>query len=59
MSSRENPESVWDDNYKGVWHLGERPSDPSPQFEDRTSNNNDGTAFGGMVSGDQMDQAEH
>ncbi|MFW9784910.1 MAG: DUF2341 domain-containing protein, partial [Candidatus Heimdallarchaeota archaeon] len=54
MSPRENPEGVWDNNHEGVWHLSESPSDPAPQFQDRTSNNNDGTAYGGMTSSDQV-----
>ncbi|MFX0209631.1 MAG: DUF2341 domain-containing protein, partial [Candidatus Hodarchaeota archaeon] len=54
MSSRENSEGVWNSNHEGVWHLSENPSVPSPQFQDRTSNNNDGTAYGGMTSGDQI-----
>ncbi|MFX1469027.1 MAG: DUF2341 domain-containing protein, partial [Promethearchaeota archaeon] len=54
MSARENPEGVWNSNYEGVWHLSESPSDPSPQFQDRTLNNNDGTAYGGMSSEDQV-----
>ncbi|MFW9895740.1 MAG: DUF2341 domain-containing protein, partial [Candidatus Thorarchaeota archaeon] len=54
MGSRETPEKVWDSNYEGVWHLSEDPSDPSPQFEDKTSNNHDGTAYGNMTSEDQV-----
>ncbi|MFX0040373.1 MAG: DUF2341 domain-containing protein, partial [Candidatus Heimdallarchaeota archaeon] len=54
MSPRENPEGVWGSNYKGVWHLNENPSDPSPQFQDNTLNNYDGTAYGGMNSEDQV-----
>ncbi|MFW9829709.1 MAG: DUF2341 domain-containing protein, partial [Candidatus Thorarchaeota archaeon] len=54
MSPRENPEGVWNNNYEGIWHLSEDPSDPSPQFEDKTSNNNDGTAEVSMTSGDQI-----
>jgi hypothetical protein len=40
MGSRENPEGVWDGNYKGVWHLDE--SGTGTRF-DTTSNGNDGT----------------
>ncbi|MFX1431593.1 MAG: DUF2341 domain-containing protein, partial [Promethearchaeota archaeon] len=43
MGSQENPENVWDPNFKGVWHLSEDPSDPSPQMKDSTSNYNHGT----------------
>ncbi|MFW9784990.1 MAG: DUF2341 domain-containing protein, partial [Candidatus Heimdallarchaeota archaeon] len=44
MGPRENPTDVWNSNYKGVWHLNEDPTDPTPQFLDSTVNNNDGTA---------------
>ncbi|MFX1291924.1 MAG: DUF2341 domain-containing protein [Promethearchaeota archaeon] len=54
MSSRENPEGVWNTNYKGVWHLSEDPTDSSPAFKDSTPNNNDGTDYGSMTSGDQV-----
>jgi hypothetical protein len=37
--SLENPTGVWDSNYKAVWHLHD-------DFEDSTSNNNDGTNSG-------------
>ncbi len=45
MDSRENSENVWDNSYKGIWHLKENPTAPAPQFLDSTSYNNDGTAF--------------
>ncbi|MFX1529035.1 MAG: DUF2341 domain-containing protein [Promethearchaeota archaeon] len=54
LGSRENPEGVWDSNYKGVWHLSEDPTDSSPAFKDSTPNNNDGTDYGSMTSGDQV-----
>lgn len=38
-SPTENPTGVWEANYKGVWHLHD-------DFEDSTSNNNDGTNNG-------------
>ncbi|MHA2247833.1 MAG: DUF2341 domain-containing protein, partial [Candidatus Hodarchaeales archaeon] len=44
VSEQENPEGVWDFNYKGVWHLKEDPSSSAPQFIDSTSNDNDGSA---------------
>ncbi|MFX0016980.1 MAG: DUF2341 domain-containing protein, partial [Candidatus Hermodarchaeota archaeon] len=52
---QENPEKVWDSNYKGIWHLSDNPSDPDPQIRDSTSNNNDGTAQGGMDTDNQID----
>ncbi len=39
--SQENPESVWDAQYLGVWHLDET----SGTIYDSTSNNNDGTEY--------------
>jgi hypothetical protein len=46
IESQENPEGVWDSNYKGVWHL----ADPDPgaaikAIEDATLNNNNGTDY--------------
>lgn len=38
-SPLENPVGVWDSDFKGVWHLHD-------DFEDSTSNNNDGTNSG-------------
>ncbi|MFW9829017.1 MAG: DUF2341 domain-containing protein, partial [Candidatus Thorarchaeota archaeon] len=51
INSQENPLGVWDDNYKGVWHLSE---DPTGTVYDSTRNNNDGTSYGSMSSGDQV-----
>jgi len=42
LSSQENPTGVWDNNYKGVWHMNE------VNALDSTSNNNDGTEYGGV-----------
>jgi len=42
IASQENPTGVWDDNYKGVWHMKE------VNAIDSTSNNNDGTQEGGV-----------
>ncbi|MHA2393353.1 MAG: DUF2341 domain-containing protein [Promethearchaeota archaeon] len=50
IDSRENPTGVWNENYKGVWHLEEDPSGISPQIKDSTSNGNDGTSGGSMSS---------
>jgi len=47
-------QNVWDANFKGVWHLDEDPSGTAPQMKDSTSNNNDGTCYGSMTSGDQV-----
>ncbi|MHA2474172.1 MAG: DUF2341 domain-containing protein, partial [Promethearchaeota archaeon] len=51
MSSQENPTGVWDSNYLGVWHLSE---DPTGTVYDSTTNNNDGSSYGSMDSGDQI-----
>ncbi len=43
LSNQENPTGVWDNNYKGVWHMKEvNPIDS-------TSNNNNGTESGGVL----------
>ena len=39
----QNKEGVWDDNFKGVWHLN------STQWQDSTSNQNHGTALGDVA----------
>ncbi|MHA2271974.1 MAG: DUF2341 domain-containing protein [Candidatus Hodarchaeales archaeon] len=39
-----NPEGVWDDNYKGVWHLKESPTGALGEIKDSTANENDGTS---------------
>ncbi len=51
MSSQQNPESVWNSNYKGVWHLSE---DPSGTINDSTSYDNDGTSDASMETDDQV-----
>lgn len=48
-------ETVWDSNYKGVWHMSQDPSGSAPQLLDSTSNNNDGTSLGSMTSADLVD----
>jgi len=54
MGPQENPENVWDSNFKGVWHLSENPSDSPPQMKDSTSNNNNGTT-NNLDTSDQED----
>ncbi|MFX0052833.1 MAG: LamG-like jellyroll fold domain-containing protein, partial [Candidatus Hermodarchaeota archaeon] len=51
IGSRENPEGVWDPNYKAIWHLSE---DPTGTIYDSTSNDKDGTSSGSMTSNDQI-----
>ncbi|MHA2282406.1 MAG: DUF2341 domain-containing protein [Promethearchaeota archaeon] len=55
MSSHQNPSGVWSSSYKGVWHLSEDPSGLAPQMKDSTANNNDGTTYGSMTTGDQIE----
>jgi len=51
----QNAPGVWSNGYAGVWHLDEDPSGPAPQIKDRTSNTNDGTTEGSMISIDSID----
>ncbi|KKN45819.1 hypothetical protein LCGC14_0679240 [marine sediment metagenome] len=51
MNSRQNPISVWNNDYKAIWHMSDNPSGT---IYDSTSNDNDGTTFGGMDSSDQV-----
>jgi hypothetical protein len=55
MSSRQNPSGVWSSKYKGVWHLSESPSGLAPQMKDSTANSYDGTTYGSMTAGDQVE----
>ena len=45
--SQENKTGVWDDNYKGVWHMNE------VNAIDSTSNKNNGTEGGGVLYEDE------
>lgn len=45
-------EATWNSNYKMVQHMNQDPSGSSPQMIDSTSNDNDGTSYGSMTSGD-------
>ncbi|MFX1243129.1 MAG: DUF2341 domain-containing protein, partial [Promethearchaeota archaeon] len=53
MGSQENPNAVWDSNFKGVWHLSEDPSGSSPQMKDSTLNNHNG-AVNNLQANDQV-----
>ncbi len=46
-------QAVWDSNFVVIHHLSEDPTDPAPQYFDATANDNDGTAYGSMSSGNQ------
>lgn len=48
-----NSTAVWAD-YGAVWHFEEDPSGSAPQLLDSTANNNDGTTFGTMTTGDEV-----
>lgn len=47
-------ESVWNSDYKGVWHCEESPSGSAPQILDSTSNDRHLTSQGSMASGDSV-----
>ncbi|MFX1455874.1 MAG: DUF2341 domain-containing protein [Promethearchaeota archaeon] len=49
MTSQENPSSVWNSNYVGIWHLNDNPGGT---VYDSTSYNNDGYTTGSMSSSD-------
>jgi len=51
VSSQESLEGVWDNNYVGIWHLAE---DPTEVIYDSSSFGNDGTSVGSMTSNDQV-----
>ena len=53
-ATQQDAANVWDENYVGVWHLGEDPSGSAPQMLDSTSNDNDGTSAGTMLTEDQV-----
>lgn len=40
---------VWDNDFKGVWHMAQDPTGVAPQILDSTANKNHGTAKGGMT----------
>lgn len=46
-------QSVWDNNFVGVWHMSQDPT--SSGVFDSTSNSNDGTPNGTMTSADLVD----
>jgi RHS repeat-associated protein len=47
--------SVWDSNFKGVWHLSQNPTATAPQMKDSTSNANNGTVQGTWHNNQQLD----
>ncbi|MHA2335335.1 MAG: DUF2341 domain-containing protein, partial [Candidatus Hodarchaeales archaeon] len=51
LTNQENATGVWNSNFKGIWHLSE---DPTGTIYDSTSNDNDGTAYGGLTATDQV-----
>jgi hypothetical protein len=50
LSIQQNPSGVWNQDYMGVWHLGE-VSGGSRAIKDSTSNNNHGTDAGSPTFG--------
>ncbi|MHA2101676.1 MAG: DUF2341 domain-containing protein, partial [Candidatus Kariarchaeaceae archaeon] len=53
LSSYENVEAVWDENYIAVWHMSQDPSGSAPQITDSTGNNWDGSnAFNTFTADD-------
>ncbi|MDD1665937.1 MAG: DUF2341 domain-containing protein [Methanomicrobiales archaeon] len=58
--NQQSPGSVWDSNYKGVWHLADDPSistdgdcgGGTKEVCDSTANNADGDSLGSMTSAD-------
>ncbi|TFF88968.1 MAG: LamG domain-containing protein, partial [Promethearchaeota archaeon] len=52
MISNNNPEYVWNYDYRGVWHLN---GNPSETVYDSTSRDRDGFSQGGMSSEDQKE----
>ncbi|UCF12611.1 MAG: DUF2341 domain-containing protein [Thermoplasmatales archaeon] len=54
-TSGENPNSVWNSDYVGVWHLKENPGPGGTgDIKDSTANSNNGTAAAEMTSDDQV-----
>ncbi len=51
---QENSTSTWNSNYRAVWHLEENPAGVAPQMKDSTSNANNGTSIGSMLSSAQV-----
>ncbi len=54
-ADQSNPTGVWNNNYRGVWHLKEYPDGTADEIKDSTSYSNDGTSVGSMDSNDQVD----
>lgn len=48
-------QTVWDSNFKAVYHLCKDPGGTAPQIEDATGNGYDLTAGGAMVTADLVD----
>ncbi|MFH1429859.1 MAG: DUF2341 domain-containing protein, partial [Candidatus Margulisiibacteriota bacterium] len=54
VNNQQNPSGVWDSYYKMVQHMDQDPSGTSPQMQDSTVNDNNGTSSGGMTSEDKV-----
>jgi len=46
--SGQQPDTVWSNNYAGVWHLSEDPGAAAPQFVDSSNNGNDLSSQGNL-----------
>jgi len=53
-SDQSEATNVWADNYVGVWHLKENPTNVAPQMLDSTSYTNHGTCQASMTNDDQV-----
>ena len=53
-TNQQNVTGVWTNNFRSVWHLDESPTATAPQFQDSTSNANNGTNQGAIPAGGQV-----
>ena len=53
-TDQSNPAGVWNEYYRGVWHLKEEPDGTTDEIKDSTSGGNHLTSNGGMSSVDQV-----
>ncbi|NTV30969.1 DUF2341 domain-containing protein [candidate division WWE3 bacterium] len=49
-TNQQSISATWNNSYLSVWHLKEDPGGTAPQMQDSTSQNNDGTTSGSMLS---------
>ncbi|MCH1607949.1 MAG: DUF2341 domain-containing protein [Nitrosopumilus sp.] len=58
-TSSVNSEDVWNDDYVVVWHLSQTSTGASGEFQDSTSNGNDGRGGGGTDVGHDSQRIPH